>query len=155
MLHDHAAHYPDNTPSPYSANDTCHEYRCAEEGDLRLLDQVEVNGYVTGALQVFRDGDFGTVCTAGFRDAEAQVACRQLGFIGGGFLQFARPSPGLTDAQLQVRLTCTSTLCSSFAAGTACWTSPRPPKVDARSSGCVRRLSCYASLCNTAYRDMF
>eukprot|EP00892_Ulva_mutabilis_P004962 jgi/Ulvmu1/2838/UM144_0002.1 len=55
----------------------------AEEGDLRIVGQVEVNGYITGALQVFLNGAFGAVCTTGFDPLDANVACRQMGFIGG------------------------------------------------------------------------
>lgn len=56
---------------------------CAGEGDLRIVDRVEVNGYVTGALQVFIGGAYGAVCTVAFDPVDADVACRQMGFIGG------------------------------------------------------------------------
>eukprot|EP00892_Ulva_mutabilis_P011614 jgi/Ulvmu1/8825/UM049_0005.1 len=54
-----------------------------EEGAARLVSRVDVNGYATGALQVFCEGAWGAVCSAGFDDVDAAVACRQLGFIGG------------------------------------------------------------------------
>lgn len=57
---------------------------------------------MTGSLQVFRAGAFGTVCAAGFRDKDAQVACRQLGFLGGGFLPFALSA--FSDEELEVLL---------------------------------------------------
>lgn len=47
---------------------------------MRLVNQVEANGYVTGTLQVYVEGAWGAVCTVGFGDPDAQVACRQLGF---------------------------------------------------------------------------
>lgn len=55
----------------------------AGEGELRIVDRLEVNGFVTGALQVFLDGEFGAVCSKGFDSIDADVACRQMGFIGG------------------------------------------------------------------------
>ena len=54
-----------------------------EEGDVRLVGTVEVNGYVTGALQVFCDGQWGAVCNSNFNNSDALVACRQLGFSTG------------------------------------------------------------------------
>lgn len=77
---------------------------CAEEGDLRLVSRREANGYVIGAVQVFLDGAFGTVCGALFNNVNADVACRQLGFVGGGISPFV--DAVLTDAELKVR-TCT------------------------------------------------
>ena len=56
---------------------------CAEEGELRLVGRVDVNGFSTGAVQVFHNGAFGAVCIEGFDAAAADVACRQLGFVGG------------------------------------------------------------------------
>ena len=50
---------------------------------MRLVSIVEVNGYVTGALQVFCDGQWGAVCCANFNSSDALVACRQLGFTTG------------------------------------------------------------------------
>eukprot|EP00892_Ulva_mutabilis_P012288 jgi/Ulvmu1/9431/UM051_0059.1 len=61
----------------------------AEEGDLRLVARVVVNGFATGALQVFLDGDFGAVCVNTFDPADADVACRQMGFSGGTALPLA------------------------------------------------------------------
>eukprot|EP00892_Ulva_mutabilis_P005573 jgi/Ulvmu1/3388/UM016_0004.1 len=60
-----------------------------EEGDLRLVSRVDINGFATGALQVFHNGAFGAVCDNQFGPAEADVACRQLGFIGGADLPLA------------------------------------------------------------------
>ena len=55
----------------------------AAEGDLRLVDRVDINGFATGALQVFVDGSFGAVCSSRFSHEEAEVACRQMGFVSG------------------------------------------------------------------------
>ena len=55
----------------------------AEEGDLRIVNRVDVNGFVTGALQVFLNGAFGAVCSKAFDAVDADVACRQMGFVGG------------------------------------------------------------------------
>lgn len=49
------------------------------------MGQVEWNttGFVYGTLQVFLGGDFGAVCTNRFTATDADVACRQMGFVGG------------------------------------------------------------------------
>lgn len=54
-----------------------------EEGMVRFVDRVNVNGYATGTLQVFCEGAWGAVCSLNFDDRDAQVACRQLGFPSG------------------------------------------------------------------------
>ena len=59
------------------------------DGDLRIVDTLERNGFITGALQVFIDGAFGAVCTSSFDPVDADVACRQLGFLGGTALPLA------------------------------------------------------------------
>ena len=50
---------------------------------MRLVSRVDVNGFATGALQVFSEGAWGAVCFTNFDDTDATVACRQLGFTGG------------------------------------------------------------------------
>lgn len=59
------------------------------EGDLRIVDRMEGNGYVSGALQVFIGGAFGAVCASSFDPVDADVACKQLGFLGGTALPLA------------------------------------------------------------------
>ena len=49
-------------------------YRCARE-----IGRVDFEGQAQGRLEVFHDGQWGTVCDDSFEDADAQVACRQLG----------------------------------------------------------------------------
>ena len=62
-----------------------------EEGSVRLVNVIEVNGFVTGALQILCDGVCGAVCRSYFDNADAQVACRQLGFSTGvAFTEFSR-----------------------------------------------------------------
>eukprot|EP00892_Ulva_mutabilis_P005896 jgi/Ulvmu1/3679/UM017_0095.1 len=55
----------------------------ADEGAARLVSRIDVNGYATGAIQVFCEGAWGAVCTSNFDDVDATVACRQLGFASG------------------------------------------------------------------------
>lgn len=55
----------------------------SEEGAVRLVSVVEVNGFTTGTLQVFCRGAWGSVCNSNFDDVDARVACRQLGFVDG------------------------------------------------------------------------
>ena len=55
-------------------------------GDLRLVAR---NGQTTssltaGRLEVYYNGQWGTVCDNQFGIAEVNVACRQLGFVTGG-----------------------------------------------------------------------
>eukprot|EP00892_Ulva_mutabilis_P005583 jgi/Ulvmu1/3397/UM016_0013.1 len=69
-----------------------------EEGDLRLASRVDINGFVTGALQVFLHGAWGAVCEHDFGNAEAAVACRQLGYVGGAAVPWALHD-GLTTAE--------------------------------------------------------
>lgn len=59
------------------------------EGNLRLAGRVDINGFATGALQIFHDGAFGAVCRSSFDAPDAEVACRQLGFGGGTPLPLA------------------------------------------------------------------
>ena len=47
------------------------------------MSRVDVNGFATGAVQVFCEGAWGAVCTSNFDDTDAAVACRQLGFSAG------------------------------------------------------------------------
>ena len=56
------------------------------EGDLRIVDRIDVNGYATGSLQVFLNGAWGAVCSSAFNRIAADVSCRQLGFSGGTFV---------------------------------------------------------------------
>ena len=54
-----------------------------QDGAVRMVSRVDVNGFATGALQVFSEGAWGAVCTSNFDSVDATVACRQLGFTGG------------------------------------------------------------------------
>lgn len=80
--------------------------RCnAEEGDLRLADRIDINGFATGALQIFHDGAFGAVCGNNFGPPDASVACRQLGFAGGTNLPLAVVlDPRTSHVQPQVQV---------------------------------------------------
>lgn len=55
----------------------------AEEGDIRLMDERSISNWVFGNLQVFIEGSWGQVCATNFQAADANVACRQLGFGAG------------------------------------------------------------------------
>lgn len=75
----------------------------AEEGRLRILDRIDVNGFATGALQVFLGGAWGAVCDSGFDRTEADVACRQLGFSGGVTVTPLQPNRMFARLTLQDR----------------------------------------------------
>ena len=51
----------------------------AEVGTLRLVDSLTTSGN-SGRLEIFLNGEWGTVCDDGFGQTEAGVACRQLGY---------------------------------------------------------------------------
>lgn len=54
----------------------------ASDGDLRLGKPQVKGAFTTGRLEVFFDGDWGGICTVGFRQFDADTACRILGFSG-------------------------------------------------------------------------
>ncbi len=49
-------------------------------GDVQLLDVDGQPGGIYGRLEIFTNGQWGTICATGFDENDAQVACRQLGF---------------------------------------------------------------------------
>ena len=55
----------------------------AEEGDVRLVDQSTVANWQLGRLEIFFEGSWSQVCSSSFDGADADVACRQLGFGAG------------------------------------------------------------------------
>ena len=59
----------------------CHT---AVHGDLRLARGfLSDSSYISGRLEMFNVGQWVTVCSHSFDFADADVACRQLGFTGG------------------------------------------------------------------------
>ena len=48
-------------------------------GDLRLVNQFSTSSR-SGRLEIYLQGEWGTVCGDGFGTAEGDVACRQLGY---------------------------------------------------------------------------
>lgn len=46
-------------------------------GDLRIISGIAAN---IGRLEVNYKGEWGTVCDDGFRNVDAAVACKQLGY---------------------------------------------------------------------------
>ena len=56
-------------------------YLCADpcdENDVRLVDG---NQKSNGRLEVCIHGQWGSVCETGFDEVDAQVVCRELGFL--------------------------------------------------------------------------
>ena len=53
------------------------------EGHLRLVhDSISTGLQSSGRLEIYLNGEWGTVCNDSFGATEATVACRQLGFTG-------------------------------------------------------------------------
>jgi len=53
-------------------------------GDLRLArGSITSSSYTSGRLEIYINGQWGTVCWRFYSNANANVACRQLGFTGG------------------------------------------------------------------------
>lgn len=100
----------------------------AEEGSLRLVGRVDINGFATGAVQVFHDGAFGAVCVEGFDAAAADVACRQMGFVGGTDIPLTLRgslAPREQRALIDVRpesLQSAAPVCPHFHRIVSCWT---------------------------------
>ena len=68
---------------------------CAEEGDLRLVEEESIANWVTGRLQVFFEGSWTQACGVAFGAPAANVACRQLGYGAGTVVP-----QDLTDTEL-------------------------------------------------------
>ena len=67
-----------NQPQMYSLSSAF------RNGRLRLVDNLG-NSLVTqssGRLEVYYNGQWGSVCSDSFGDSDARVACSQLGFVG-------------------------------------------------------------------------
>lgn len=60
-----------------------HQIQHAGEGDLRLVDESSFSNWVIGRPEVFFEGSWSQVCAARFGAADANVACRQLGYGAG------------------------------------------------------------------------
>ena len=62
-------------------------------GDLRLVDgtlTTEDGELCEGRLEIYYDGDWGTICDDYWTEPEADVACRALGFFGGAVEDYGR-----------------------------------------------------------------
>ncbi len=51
-------------------------------GDVRLVDLSGSTATIVGRLEVYYNGQWGTVCEHNFGTNDGRVACRQLGFLG-------------------------------------------------------------------------
>eukprot|EP00892_Ulva_mutabilis_P004923 jgi/Ulvmu1/2802/UM141_0010.1 len=75
----------------------------AADGDpSRLISRVDMNGFGTGALQLYHDGEFSAVCAKEFDAPDTAVACRQLGFGDGVVIQ---PMPNDAEVHDVIALT--------------------------------------------------
>ncbi len=66
-----------------------HYNSISDDGDLRLVgDQFGIPR--SRRLEIYLQGEWGTVCSRGFSETEAEVACKQLGYSS--VLSFGRAS---------------------------------------------------------------
>ena len=72
------------------------------DGDLRLVDGADAQ---SGRVEIFVNGEWGTVCDDSFDIDDAEVICRQLGFAGADATDFSVP-PGTGEIWLD-NLACT------------------------------------------------
>ena len=69
-------HLPTITVSVY-------ESAVPSEGQLRLVQgNYTTSALTSGRLEIYRSGQWGTVCDDSWGQTEADVACRQLGYTG-------------------------------------------------------------------------
>ncbi len=64
-----------------------------DTGELRLVDGTRTTGdgrLCDGRLEIYINGQWGTICDDYWNDEEADVACRQLGFAGGSVVDASR-----------------------------------------------------------------
>ena len=67
-------------------------------GSLRLSNDTTVTpGALSGRLEIFKDGTWGSVCHHGFNDQAANISCRQLGFAGALSFGFSKEEYGEGD----------------------------------------------------------
>ena len=59
-----------------------------QEGQLRLVANSGSTGGSIGRLEVFLNGQWGTVCDDDFDVTDARVACRQLGYSDAFFFSY-------------------------------------------------------------------
>ena len=57
--------------------------RGAVVGDVRLVNETSIDNWQVGRLEVFFEGSWSQVCRGAFDGADADVACRQLGYGAG------------------------------------------------------------------------
>ena len=53
----------------------------APENALRLVDRLNQEVKMSGRLEIYHLGEWGTVCDDDFDQQDAQVACRELGYV--------------------------------------------------------------------------
>ena len=70
--------------------------RGAVEGDVRLVNETSIANWQVGRLEVFFEGSWSQVCRGAFDGADADVACRQLGY-GAGTVSVVPGMPASAD----------------------------------------------------------
>ncbi|CAG2228186.1 unnamed protein product [Mytilus edulis] len=76
----------------YDVGIDCFNCATEDEGDLRILSTSQTN---IGRLEIYNEGEWGTVCDNQFENVDAEVACRQLGYCSGMMI----PSNRVDDGQ--------------------------------------------------------
>ena len=71
----------------------------AVDGDVRLVEEREVDNWVVGRPQIFVEGQWLQICAAGFNRVEADIVCGQLGHGAGTVLPALQVPPDDFDAR--------------------------------------------------------
>ena len=60
-----------------------HQLNFAFSGEVRLVSNGVASGYHSGRVEIYHDGQWGTVCDDSWDDVDATVVCNSLGFPAG------------------------------------------------------------------------
>ena len=69
-----------------------------QQGSLRLVGSSRSSSYLyAGRLEIYVSGEWGTICDDGWGNNEANVACKQMGFVGASSSDWTPRNDGSTN----------------------------------------------------------